>query len=150
MKNEENYQPPTTYSRPASEEEVAERLRLVAMKMPPCPWCESESKRKGKPSVCSRHPNGDSAPSPPRRSPFSWASIAGSNPEPVEVSEHEGRPCVYTLGCSDPFFLDDPAIVLYVDEMERPKNLRTQAEMDEMEKQWRLRAGNSHRWRGPR
>ena len=41
-----------------------------------------------------------------RKTEFWWASIAGADPEPVEKTEHEGRPCVYTLGCADPFYLD--------------------------------------------
>lgn len=43
-----------------------------------------------------------------RKTEFWWASIAGADPEPVEKTEHEGRPCVYTCGCADPFYLGDP------------------------------------------
>lgn len=43
---------------------------------------------------------------------FWWASIHGADPEPVEKTEHEGRPCVYTLGCADPFYLDEPGVQL--------------------------------------
>ncbi len=110
-----------------------------------CPHCKRQDGR------CARHPNGDSAPSDPRASPFAWASIAGANPEPVEISEVDGRPCVYTTGCGDPFFMDDPSVVLYVDDLERPDNLLTQEQVDERERQWRLDASRpSHRWRGPR
>jgi len=50
-----------------------------------------------------------------RKTEFWWASIHGADPEPVEKTEHEGRPCVYTLGCADPFYLDEaPCAVLFV------------------------------------
>lgn len=42
-----------------------------------------------------------------RKTEFWWASIAGADPEPVEKTEVDGRPAVYTCGCADPFFLDD-------------------------------------------
>lgn len=52
---------------------------------------------------------------------FWWASIHGADPEPVEKSEHEGRPCVYTLGCADPFYLDDAnAVELIGESLPRP------------------------------
>lgn len=152
MQSTPEFQPPTTYTKNNPEEvaaNAAHNAELDSMKMPPCPWCVSEEKRT-KRRACSMHPNGDFAPPPARTSPFSWASVAGADPEPVEVTEFEGRPCVYTLGCADPFFLDDPSVLLYADEMERPKNLKTQAEVDELEAQWRRRAGKRHSWRGPR
>jgi len=50
-----------------------------------------------------------------RKTEFWWASIHGADPEPVEKAEHEGRPCVYTLGCADPFYLDEePSAVMFV------------------------------------
>ena len=56
-----------------------------------------------------------------RKTEFWWASIHGADPEPVEKTEHEGRPCVYTLGCADPFYLDDgDAVVLVGERMPRP------------------------------
>lgn len=42
-----------------------------------------------------------------RKTKFFWASIAGAPPEPVEVCTVEGRDVCYTLGCGDPFFLDE-------------------------------------------
>lgn len=50
-----------------------------------------------------------------RKTEFWWASIHGADPEPVEKTEHDGRPCVFTLGCGDPFYLDDvPCAVAFV------------------------------------
>ena len=50
-----------------------------------------------------------------RKTEFWWASIAGADPEPVEKTEHDGRPCVYTLGCADPFYLDaTPCLVALI------------------------------------
>lgn len=46
------------------------------------------------------------------KSEFWWASIHGADPEPVEKTEYNSRPCIYTLGCADPFYLDDPGIRL--------------------------------------
>lgn len=43
-----------------------------------------------------------------RKTKFYWASVAGADPEPVEVCTVEGRRACYTLGCADPFFLDEP------------------------------------------
>ena len=43
-----------------------------------------------------------------RKSQFAWASIAGAQAEPVEITEVDGRPAVYSCGCADPFFLDEP------------------------------------------
>ncbi len=111
--------------------------------MPRCPWC----KRNG--GKCSMHPEGDSVPTK-RTSPFAWASIAGADPEPVELTEVDGKPCVYTLGCQDAFLLSDPTVTLYADELVRPRNLLTQEQADEKERQWRLEASREHSWRGPR
>jgi hypothetical protein len=47
-----------------------------------------------------------------RKTEFWWASIHGADPEPVEKTKHEDRPCVYTLGCADPFYLDEPGVKL--------------------------------------
>lgn len=47
---------------------------------------------------------------------FWWASIHGADPEPVEKTVRDGRPCVLTIGCADPFFLDEePCRVLLID-----------------------------------
>lgn len=119
--------------------------------MPPCPACKENMQRHGDDGVlsCARHPNGPDAPPDPRVSPFAWASIAGANPEPVEISETSGRPCLYTIGCEDAFFLDDPTVLLYVDELDRPENLMTKEQVEEEERKWRS-AKRSHGWRGPR
>lgn len=64
-----------------------------------------------------------------RKTEFWWASIHGADPEPVEKTEHDGRPCVYTLGCADPFYLDEqPSAVLLFDprsnEFTKPEPIR--------------------------
>lgn len=43
-----------------------------------------------------------------RKTEFWWASIDGADPEPVERTKVDGRPAVYTCGCADPFYLDEP------------------------------------------
>ena len=48
-----------------------------------------------------------SEPANKAKSQFYWASIAGADPEPVEVSKLDGRRVAYTCGCADPFFLDE-------------------------------------------
>lgn len=45
-----------------------------------------------------------------RKAKFCWASIAGADPEPVELVRIDGRPAIYTCGCADPFYLDDRAV----------------------------------------
>jgi hypothetical protein len=49
-----------------------------------------------------------------RKIEFWWASIAGADPEPVEVTSLDGERVAYTCGCADPFYLDrkDCAAVL--------------------------------------
>lgn len=112
------------------------------LNLPPCPWCKIY---KGK---CVRHPTGEYLPVTLGK--FAWASIAGADPEPVEISEHEGKMCIYTLGCGDPFFMDDPNLVFYVNQLERPDNLLTQDQIDEKEREWRKSNSVKHGWRGPR
>ena len=103
-----------------------------------------------------------------RKTEFWWASIHGADPEPVEKTEHEGRACVYTLGCSDPFYLDEPGISFIEDEkMDRPENPITADENDERmhkaamhghrtylavngERRAVLGWVSGHGWRGPR
>ncbi len=60
-----------------------------------------------------------------RKTEFWWASIGGAEPEPVEKTEHEGRPCVYTLGCADPFYLDDPDCPVTLASTNRPSGWRS-------------------------
>jgi hypothetical protein len=61
-----------------------------------------------------------------RKVEFWWASIHGADPEPVEKTvTDDGRACVYTLGCADPFYLDEsPCPVLFIEDeaMLRPKH----------------------------
>lgn len=89
-----------------------------------------------------------------RKAEFWWASIHGADPEPVEKAEHDGRPCVYTLGCADPFYLDEtPCAVLLIPSyphkrMDRPKHPDIQA-AEEAEQIASIRA-RGHAWRGPR
>lgn len=45
-----------------------------------------------------------------RKAEFYWASVAGADPEPVELVIIDGRKAIYTCGCGDPFFLDDKAV----------------------------------------
>jgi hypothetical protein len=45
-----------------------------------------------------------------RKAKFCWASIAGADPEPVEMVRIDGRPAIYTCGCADPFYLDDKSV----------------------------------------
>lgn len=124
---------------------MSNELKSKHPAMPPCPWCQQNG---GK---CSMHPNGDSALPPPRKSPFGWASIAGANPEPIELAELDGRPCLYTIGCEDAYFLTDGNVVVYADELRRPNNLLTQEQIDEKERKWRLdESKRKHSWRGPR
>lgn len=84
-----------------------------------------------------------------RKTEFWWASIHGADPEPVEKTEHEGRACVYTLGCDDPFYLDEPGIE-QIERMTRPL-LPDQALAAQASEEARRRAYNAkHGWRGPR
>lgn len=55
-----------------------------------------------------------------KKAEFWWASIYGADPEPVEKAEHDGRPCVYTLGCADPFYLDGGAVEFVGGKIDRP------------------------------
>lgn len=45
-----------------------------------------------------------------RKAKFCWASIAGADPEPVEMVSIDGRAAIYTCGCADPFYLDDASM----------------------------------------
>jgi hypothetical protein len=75
---------------------------------------------------------------------------------------HEGRPCVYTLGCADPFYLDEPGVrfIPWGDTRDairgRPKPMRRPltpekelAALDAREASIR-RYNATHGWRGPR
>lgn len=49
-----------------------------------------------------------------RKAQFCWASIAGADPEPVELVRIDGRLAIYTCGCADPFFLNDKSVPVRV------------------------------------
>lgn len=71
-----------------------------------------------------------------RKTKFAWASIAGADAEPVELIETDGRQGLLTIGCQDPFWLDDPAagIVIFSGcELVRPLNPETQEQRDSRE-----------------
>ncbi len=95
-----------------------------------------------------------------RKTEFWWASIHGAEPEPVERTTHDGRDCVYTLGCDDPFYLDEkPCPVLFVNEMHRPRHpdqeIAESAASAAGRKTYvfggkRLQVPAHHGWRGPR
>lgn len=111
----------------------------------------------------------------PRKTEFYWASIAGAEPEPVELCTINGRRAVYTFGCGDPFFLDDKdtpvrlgtkrrvwgGIDPYFDPntkaepMDRPplptpSQVLRRKEERAYEKQRAYLAAHPHNWRGPR
>lgn len=68
-----------------------------------------------------------------RKANFAWASIAGADAEPVELIEVEGRKGLYTLGCADPFWLDDLSVGILVyggSPLDRPVNPETQEQRD--------------------
>lgn len=106
-----------------------------------------------------------------KKSIFVWASIAGADPEPVELTEVDGRRAIYTCGCGDPFFLDDPGSPVKFGEVRLrpgghdqyfwptkaphemfrppfPTALDKKREKEALE--WERRAKNRHHWRGPR
>lgn len=115
-----------------------------------------------------------------RKTEFRWASIGGADPEPVELVEIDGRQAVYTCGCGDPFYLDDPHPVARLmwlvsrgqnsmgrrdwkfdrgpeyDEpalsgLARPPHPdKVVAAADEREMKIRAVPGKRHMWRGPR
>lgn len=63
-----------------------------------------------------------------RKTVFGWASIAGADAEPVELIEVDGRKGLFTLGCADPFWLDDESagIIVFANSLKRPDNPETQ------------------------
>lgn len=68
-----------------------------------------------------------------RKTHFAWASIAGADAEPVELVMIDGRDGLYTLGCADPFWLDDSSagIVVYGGSpIDRPEHPETQQQRD--------------------
>ena len=87
-----------------------------------------------------------------RKALFGWASIAGADPEPVEIVELEGRKAVYTLGCADPFYLDEdpPRVTIYMNKLLRPHNPMTREEVDKLARGYEERKAAKHGWRGAR
>lgn len=96
------------------------------------------------------------------KSQFYWASIAGADSEPVEVTKVDGRRVAYTCGCADPFYLDDPdnPVQLLLEEgddkpepMDRlptPAMKKRAAASYERKLRRDRAAGIHHGWRGPR
>ncbi len=103
-----------------------------------------------------------------RKTVFYWASIAGADPEPVEVATVDGKRVAYTLGCPDPFPLGKGSPVKLGREalewgghdvffttyspspMDRPMHASEHQKQREKE---RIEWENliiEHRWRGPR
>jgi hypothetical protein len=104
------------------------------------------------------------------KSEFFWASVAGAEPEPVEVVNEGPRRAVYTFGCPDPFYLDDPncpvvlgsrvqvvagGVAFSILDTEKPLPLvrpalreTSAAEMARQERNYRK--SGPHSWRGPR
>jgi hypothetical protein len=101
---------------------------------------------------------------------FYWASVAGAQPEPVEVTELNGRKVAYTCGCADAFDLEDPNCPVTLgcvfratwpeaglrwrfspkpDVIERP-SLQTELEIARIEKALASSQLRSHGWRGAR
>ena len=77
-----------------------------------------------------------------RKMLFAWASIAGAEPEPVELIEVDGRKGLLTIGCPDPFFLDDESagIVIYDgNPINRPVNPETMMQRDLREEKYRVK-----------
>ena len=56
------------------------------------------------------------------RAKFYWARIGDGNFEPVAVKGKKGKRLAYTIGCADPFQVDeaDPAIALYCEYEDEP------------------------------
>lgn len=85
----------------------------------------------------------------PSVSNFAWASIAGADAEPVEIVDIEGRSAVFTLGCPDPFWMDQGFVVVYANKLDRPLNPETDKQREAREAKWRA-SKSGHGWRGPR
>ncbi len=87
-----------------------------------------------------------------RKATFAWASIGGADPEPVEVIEENGRKGILTIGCQDPFWLDDAAagVVLYVNPLDRPTNPEIPEQRDARNAAYEAGKRVYHSWRGPR
>lgn len=97
------------------------------------------------------------------KSEFWWASIAGANCEPVEVTTLDGRRVAYTCGCNDPFYVDEPTCpCVLVPTYEyrgngvssrgpMVRNLTPKQAEDQLRREReQRRIAESHRWRGDR
>lgn len=104
-----------------------------------------------------------------RKTTFYWASIAGAEPEPVEVTMLDGRKVAYTLGCPDPFYLDEKPCPVKLGSKQRewggmsdffdnrtktpmlrpPLPTKYQKQRDKERREWENRP-TGHRWRGDR
>lgn len=77
-----------------------------------------------------------------RKVDFGWASIAGADPEPVELIETDGRKGLLTIGCEDPFWLDDESVGIVVYDgspLSRPSNPETREQRDLREEKYRAK-----------
>lgn len=83
---------------------------------------------------------------------FTWASIAGAEPEPVEIIVRDGRKGILTCGCADPFWLDDESIDIRLswNTMVRPATVLTEEERVIFQRRYEIRSAGSHGWRGSR
>jgi hypothetical protein len=97
-----------------------------------------------------------------RKTTFYWASVAGADPEPVEFVEIDGRKAVFTCGCGDPFFLDDPecpvrlgrqfaGLLIFGSSVPivRPV-IASKQEAARIASQYKEASRPGHSWRGPR
>lgn len=106
-----------------------------------------------------------------RKTEFWWASVAGADCEPVEVTVLDGERVAYTCGCADPFYLDRPDCLVALVPIEKryDGNLRKYVPLEQpLERpltpaqetakaaayERKLKAdakrGIHHGWRGPR
>ena len=75
-----------------------------------------------------------------RKTDFAWASIAGAGAEPVELIDVDGRKGILTIGCQDPFWLDDESagiVVFTGSRLERPENPETQEQRDKRQDKYK-------------
>lgn len=89
---------------------------------------------------------------------FAWASIGGADAEPVELIERDGRKGILTIGCPDPFWLDDETagIRMSIGRIEKGYFLtletaeERQAREDAYQRRINAPGYKPHSWRGPR
>lgn len=89
-----------------------------------------------------------------RKTVFAWASIAGADAEPVELINVDGREGLYTLGCADPFWLDDVSLGVIVYDgtpLPRPENPETHEQRGAREEKYRAKeiaVKKAYEWHG--